>query len=165
MSIIYNNKQGMIVRLCTFVSTALLALFGVYRFYYHSFFATTPIEKMSEFWRWIHPQFSTPGKPWPTFTIPAVLIEIPLSPRFCIAIGFVILALVLLAYFCFRHQRVSNFLIDTESEMRKVSWPTVNEVGASSLVVIIVIVILGIYLFFVDKGLVAAFNWIFFEKS
>ena len=165
---IYNKKQATFIRTSTFLVIFILSLFASYRFYYNSFYATTPMEKMPESWKWIHREGKSAKEPWAVFpsatsNIPKV-VEIPLSPRFAIAFGMVALFTILGAYFCFRHQRTSDFLIDTESEIRKVSWPTIREVGSSSTVVIIVIIILGIYLFLVDISLMKALKWMFFEK-
>ena len=152
----YKQKQGLILRWGTFGVLFILFLFGTYRFYYN-FFYTTPIEKMPQFWQWIHHSYN-----WTTITIPAVEIDIPLSPRWLISLGLGFVLVSLSAYFCFWHQRVSDFLIDTESEMRKVSWPTSKEVVGSSIVVIIAIIVLGIYLFFADLGLGEIFRWLFY---
>ncbi|MBM4083158.1 MAG: preprotein translocase subunit SecE [Planctomycetes bacterium] len=43
-----------------------------------------------------------------------------------------------------------DFLIDTEAELRKVSWPSKQEVLGSTGVVIALVVILGVYVFAVD---------------
>ncbi|MFQ5956768.1 MAG: preprotein translocase subunit SecE [Candidatus Brocadiales bacterium] len=43
-----------------------------------------------------------------------------------------------------------EFLIDTQGELQKVSWPTRTELVGSTGVVIILLVILGVYIFWVD---------------
>ncbi|MBI4574748.1 MAG: preprotein translocase subunit SecE [Planctomycetes bacterium] len=48
---------------------------------------------------------------------------------------------------------VSDFLIETEGEMKKVSWPTRAEVVGSSVVVIATVMVLGVYMYIVDFGL------------
>ena len=106
---VYNKKQGMLVRWATFAIIAILAVFGAYRFYYDGFFANTTLEKMPEFWKFLHPKGMSPEHPWPVFTIPAVAIDIPLSPRWFIAIGLGASLLFLSMYFCFKHQRASDF--------------------------------------------------------
>ena len=156
LSSFYKQKQGLITRWGTFAVLAILFLFGAYRFYYN-FFYTTPLEKMPQFWQWLHAKYI-----WKTITIPAVEIDIPLSPRWLISLGLGFILISLSAYFCFWHQRVSDFLIDTESEMRKVSWPTSKEVVGSSIVVIIAIIVLGLYLFLADLGLGEILRWVFY---
>lgn len=48
---------------------------------------------------------------------------------------------------------VAEFLIDTESELGKVSWSTWKEVVSHSTVVVVTVVILGLYIGLLDKGL------------
>jgi len=45
----------------------------------------------------------------------------------------------------------ADFLIETETELRKVSWPSREELTGSTFVVIFVTVVLGVYIVFVDK--------------
>jgi len=42
--------------------------------------------------------------------------------------------------------KVSGLLNDTEAELRKVAWPTFDEVVRSSVVVIVCVVVLGVFL-------------------
>ena len=151
----YKTKQGRIVRWGTFIISALLSIFATYRVFYSFPYMNLLPEKRTEFWQWVYQSLVS-------FTIPAVDIPITVSPRllFTLALGTVLLLLV--AYFSFRNERISDFLIDTESEMRKVAWPTFSEVIDSSLVVIIVIIALGIYLFVVDVGLNKLLDIFFF---
>lgn len=48
--------------------------------------------------------------------------------------------------------RVADFLIETESELARVSWPTREQVLGSTWAVLVLLVIMGIYLLLVDKG-------------
>lgn len=61
-----------------------------------------------------------------------------------------------LAYFAFKYlnrSTASDFLIETEDELRRVSWPPRKEYVTSSFVVIIVMVIFSVFLFGADKAL------------
>ncbi len=151
----YKAKQGKIVRWGTFIASALLAIFAMYRVFYSFPYINVVADERTEFWAWVY-------KSLYSLTIPGIDITITVSPRllFTLVLGTVLL--LALAYVCFRKERTSDFLIDTESEMRKVAWPTFREVIDSSLVVIIVIVALGIYLFVVDIGLSKLFNFLLF---
>ena len=151
----YKTKQGKMVRWGTFILSTLLAIFAMYRVFYSFPYINVIPDERTEFWKWVYQSLLS-------FTIPGVDISITVSPRlvFSLALGTVLLLVI--AYVCFRNSRISDFLIDTESEMRKVSWPTLREVADSSLVVIIVMIALGIYLFVVDIGLSKFFNWLFF---
>jgi len=65
----------------------------------------------------------------------------------------VVLMLVFVAaavYAC-NSVRSADLLIQTEIEMRKVTWPTAREVAGATLVVIVVVLIMGVYLMGVDK--------------
>ena len=49
--------------------------------------------------------------------------------------------------------RTRDFLRDVWVEMKKVSWPSRNEVIGTTVVVIVACFIFGFYLFIVDQGL------------
>ena len=51
--------------------------------------------------------------------------------------------------------RVADMLIETESELRKVTWPTGAETSAGALAVLVTVVVLLFYLFAVDYLLAA----------
>jgi preprotein translocase subunit SecE len=48
-------------------------------------------------------------------------------------------------------QRTGQFVRDTRSEMRRVSWPTANEVKNTTIITLIAVVFFAIYLFGVDR--------------
>ncbi len=62
---------------------------------------------------------------------------------------FAVLGFVTL-YIAFFHRKTADVLIDTESEMRKVVWPTREEVSGSTGVVIATTIILGAAIYTVD---------------
>jgi preprotein translocase subunit SecE len=53
------------------------------------------------------------------------------------------------------YTRFVRFLSDVRSELTRVTWPTRSEVVATTIVVIIVSAIIGLYLYLVDIGLSA----------
>ena len=53
-------------------------------------------------------------------------------------------------YLSLVNTRVSEFLIETQAELKKVAWPPKAEVKGSTMVVIGTVVILGIFLWVVD---------------
>ncbi len=57
--------------------------------------------------------------------------------------------------------RFRRFLIDVRAELGRVTWPTRREVWATTIVVILVSAVFGLYLFVVDLGLSALMDWIF----
>ena len=52
-------------------------------------------------------------------------------------------------------KRFVNFLRDVRSELKKVTWPSKNEVVSTTIVVIAATVFFGFYLFFMD----VIFSW------
>lgn len=71
-----------------------------------------------------------------------------------------IIPAVLLLGFLYGAWRVANrapttdFIIETETEMKKVTWPTARDVAGSTIVVIVVTVMLGLFMYLVDLALV-----------
>jgi preprotein translocase subunit SecE len=49
--------------------------------------------------------------------------------------------------------RMIQFLRDVRAEMRRVSWPTLNEVKNTTIITLVAVVFFSIYLFLVDQGL------------
>jgi len=71
--------------------------------------------------------------------------------------GFIVAAVIMLvgvagtgAYLSLINPRTSEFLIETQAELKKVAWPGKQEVKGSTAVVIGTTVLLGLFLFFVD---------------
>jgi preprotein translocase subunit SecE len=54
------------------------------------------------------------------------------------------------------YRRFASFLKEVRAELRKVTWPSRNEVYSTTLVVIFATVFFGFYLFFMD----VIFSWI-----
>ena len=47
--------------------------------------------------------------------------------------------------------RIAQFLRDTRAEMRRVSWPTANEVRNTTIITLIAVIFFALYLFGVDR--------------
>ncbi|WP_372368592.1 preprotein translocase subunit SecE [Candidatus Uabimicrobium sp. HlEnr_7] len=141
----YKKKQGQVVRWTAFLTFVALWLFATYKCF-HSF----------PEWDWTRIVYVE------GIVIPLIDYEMPeVTPKLLTSLGIGFFLIFISAYLCFLSQRTSDFLIDTESEMRKVSWPTMKEVVKSSTVVIIAIVILALYLFVVDIGFDSIFQRVF----
>ncbi len=54
------------------------------------------------------------------------------------------------------YKRFGNFIKDVRAELKKVTWPSRQEVYSTTVVVIIASVFFGFYLFFMD----VIFSWI-----
>ena len=57
--------------------------------------------------------------------------------------------------------RARAFLSDVRNEMKRVTWPSRREVYATTVVVILVSVFFGVYLWVVDLALSSAVHWLF----
>lgn len=49
--------------------------------------------------------------------------------------------------------RIVQFLRDVRAEMKRVSWPTANEVKNTTIITLIAVIFFAIYLFTIDQGL------------
>ncbi len=49
--------------------------------------------------------------------------------------------------------RIAQFVRDVRAEMKRVSWPSVNEVKNTTIITLIAVIFFAIYLFAVDQGL------------
>jgi preprotein translocase subunit SecE len=47
--------------------------------------------------------------------------------------------------------RLAQFLRDVRAEMKRVSWPTVNEVKNTTIITLVAVIFFAIYLFLVDR--------------
>jgi preprotein translocase SecE subunit len=133
---IYKKGQGKTARLSAYVLAGLLVLFGAYR---------------------LHATFNRPGE--------GVLAEgLPLVGALTIMKIIAVVAFLggmLLLHVVLNRAAVADLLIDTEQEMRKVSWPSWAEVKSATLVVVLVTFVMGMALFGFDKGLQGLFSFIF----
>jgi preprotein translocase subunit SecE len=60
-----------------------------------------------------------------------------------------------------RYERIRLFLSEVRNELKRVTWPNQAEVYATTVVVILVSVFFGVYLFALDYGLNSLMQWIF----
>ena len=54
-----------------------------------------------------------------------------------------------------------SFLVEVRNEMKRVTWPSGREIYATTVVVILVSMFFGLYLWVLDLGLSFAVNWVF----
>jgi preprotein translocase SecE subunit len=76
---------------------------------------------------------------WEGARIP--IIGVDLTPAFLISL-IVFVAGMILLYRWTESPKIADQLIDTESELRKVTWPTLSDAAKASVVVIVTVVIL-----------------------
>jgi preprotein translocase subunit SecE len=84
---------------------------------------------------------------YPVWRIPGIDFELtwPLMIS-----GIVFILCMAGTYLLVNSRRIVDFLLDTEGEVRKVSWPGWNEVVGSSIVVIFTVIVLSIYIALAD---------------
>ncbi len=75
---------------------------------------------------------------------------VDLSAALVISVGIFGYALYMIWEFVSNHEKTIDFLVETEKEMKKVDWPSWQELRGSSIVVVLAVVFLGAYLFTVD---------------
>ena len=139
---IYKKGQGTKARVSAYVLLGLLVLFGAYA---------------------CHAEFNTVGR-GVGLPVADALGDLPVIGAFTwmklISLG-VFLAGMLLVHLWLNKPGSADLLIDTEQEMRKVSWPSWPEVKSASLVVVVVTFVFGMSLYAFDKALQGLFSFIF----
>ena len=86
-------------------------------------------------------------------------------PVKAIAVVIWIAVLSLATFLVLNSPKFGEFLVMTESEMRKVTWPTRREVITSTKVVILMTLILAVILWFVDVGFKLLFEALHILKT
>jgi len=79
-------------------------------------------------------------------------VAVPLRPILFAAIG-VFGTVMTVAYALQNRESWANFLVETEGEVKKVSWPARKEYLGSALVVVLVIAVVSLFLWAADEGL------------
>ncbi len=135
----YKPHQATLVRSCAFGCLAALTFYGCWAFYYQV--PSTTSAWWDDLWR-----LELFGK---SFALKPILF--PSASIF--------LLVMTVAYLLLNRQKWADFLIDTEGELKKVSWPRFKESAGSATVVVVVVVVISLFLFFVDKGLSELMKW------
>jgi preprotein translocase subunit SecE len=124
--------QGRWVRVVTYAGFGFMAIFGAATFH--------NLPGLRSAWYAVLWEMSLAGLP------------ITLRPIFFPSAALAMIAI--LAFHLFMNRpRWTDFLIETQSEVRRVSWPARREWVGSSIVVMIVIAVISVFLALVDKGL------------
>lgn len=58
-------------------------------------------------------------------------------------------------------EKIQNFVNDVVREMKKVTWPTKEELKESTTIVIVVCLIIAVFTFFIDMAITQIFKGIF----
>ena len=134
----YKKGQGSVARMLALGGCLLLLVWGSW-----------------SFWIWLQ-GFTTLSDP--LLTIPTVGLDIDLA--LIIALLVVVGSGAGIAWVLNR-PRLVDLLIETEAEMKKVSWPSRQEAWNSSIVVVVTVVVMMGLLFFYDFALNKIFLMLF----
>src|SRR6185295_4141868 len=121
---------GRAVRGTAYVSIAALTAYGAYALY----MAPT---LTSAWWQPIAGPFTLMGK------------EASLRPILFPAVG-VFMAVMSVVFLVLNREAAADFLVETEGEIKKVSWPARKEYVGSAMIVVLVVAIVSGFLHFVD---------------
>jgi preprotein translocase subunit SecE len=58
-------------------------------------------------------------------------------------------------------EKIVNFFTDVVKEMKKVTWPTQNELKESTVIVIVTCLILAAFTYLIDMGITTLFKGLF----
>ena len=147
----YKPGQGTWARWVAGVIMALLALFGCHSLYrFPAMF-----------------QYDSQGRPLGrTFWGKQLSTSLP-GVKDGLTVGLLIAVVVFIAacagiyFFVINHKKIADFLIDTEAEMHRVSWPPKHEFIGSSIVVFVSIAIIGTFITVMD----IAFRMLFLKSG
>jgi preprotein translocase subunit SecE len=128
---IYKRGQGKYTRLCSAFAAAIIAGLGCLQLY-------NQLEATS--WG-----LSRRAAMWIATMVPAGLFAI----------------LALLIFWLVNKQRVADFMIASEGEMKKVSWSSKQEIAVSTFIVIVVVIIMALILGTADLSFQTFFRWLF----
>jgi preprotein translocase SecE subunit len=125
----YKEDQGRLVRMAAFWSVAFFVVFGC------------------KFLHDILVQYAAMQVPIAGIHIPVVGVD--LTGAFLV--GFVLFCAGMAAIWRWQQRpKVANLLIETEAELKKITWPKGQEVVNAALVVIVFVVVIGLFLAFAD---------------
>ena len=137
----YKEDQGRLARMAAFWSVTLLVLFGC-----------TFIHDILIQWDSMAAQIAGIRLP---------VVGVDLTWAFLISVSLFTVGVVM-THRWQRRPKVADLLIDTEAELKKVNWPTMQEVMNSSMVVIVCVLLIGAFLAFADLFLARIMKVIIF---
>jgi preprotein translocase SecE subunit len=124
--------QGRIARVAAYAGIALIALYGALALHRQPGLDSKWFADVKGLW--------TTNKLGVDFTLRPILFP---------AVGF-FLAMMLAFHLFVNRPRAAEFLVETQGELKRVSWPTRREWIGSTLVVLVLVFLLSMYLFGVD---------------
>lgn len=144
--ITYKPREGLIIRFVTWALSSLFTLFGcVSLFYYIPAEDITKIPAQRTFWGYTLQKLMGSDA---LYTIP--FFEVNITVGTIISAALFIIIVILINRLVLNTAKSANFLIDTEFELKKVSWPPKNEYWGSSVAVMISVFVIGSFIFIID---------------
>lgn len=157
--ITYKEREGLIIRFVTWAMATLFTLFGcVSLFYYIPPENITTIPPQKTFWGYTVQQLMGSDA---LYTIP--FFEVNITIGTLISVTLFILVVIIINRFVINGPKPADFLIETEFELKKVSWPPKNEYWGSSIAVIVSVVVIGMFIFIVDRLLTQIMKLIYLQ--
>ncbi len=133
---VYKKGQGSLARFSAYAIGGVLIVFGVYRF------------------------FATMNVPREHVLVEAVPVIGDLSVYKVVSLVLLVVSLLGLHLVLNRPKSV-DLLIETEQEMKKVTWPTLPEVWNATVVVVLVTATLAVTMYGFDQILVRLFKLVY----
>ncbi len=134
----YKKGQGKTVRLTSGITLVLLALFGCVSLY--TFVPQFNIEE-------------TPPPPtfWGTSIAQIPFFDLTINYGLIVSISLFLTLILFIYLLIINKPRTADFMVETEIEMKKVSWPSKQEHTGSTVAVIISVVLIGLFLMVADS--------------
>jgi len=157
--IAYKEREGLIIRFVTWALGSLFALFGcVSLFYFIPPENITTVPPQKTFWGYTVQQLMGSDA---LYTIP--FFEVNITMGTLISAALFIIIVILINRFVINAGKSADFLIETEFELKKVSWPPKNEYWGSSVAVIISVVVIGMFIFIIDMLLTQIMKLVYLQ--
>lgn len=133
----YRQREGLTTRFVTWGLISLLVLFGCISLYY-----SIPAENTEKI----------PAQPtfWGNLIYNIPFFDLNITYGTLISVLVFLFIIVLINRFIINKPSMADFLVETEYEVKKVSWPPKNEYWGASVAVIISVVVIGLFIFIVD---------------
>jgi preprotein translocase subunit SecE len=137
---IYKEGHGVLVRRMAFAVSATLIVWGG-----------------TELYTWLEGAEWVRRNRWVNYRIP--VLDQYIDPAFLIS-WIVIIAGCVLVYRLLNKERAADFLIETDTEVRKVTWPSWNDAWNSSLIVLLFVLVVTGFIFFSDFVINRVMGWV-----
>jgi preprotein translocase subunit SecE len=137
---IYKEGHGVLVRRVAFAGLATAVVWGG-----------------TELYGWLQGGDWVRNNRWVNYRIP--VINQFIDPAFVIS-WLVIIAGCVILYRMLNRERAADFLIETDTEVRKVTWPSWNDAWNSSLIVLLFVLVVTGFIFLSDFVINRVLKWV-----